>query len=101
MRNKKDWDIKDVVVALHTLGCDNKWKVDRPYDYWGYDIYFDGIFLLNSTAYTPSAIAGEVHSFINKQIEDEKKSVKQLSKDFNIEIEYAHLVEKKYGLYKG
>lgn len=84
--------------ALWTLGCDDKWNVTQ--DDWGFSIYFDGSCLLSSAAYTVTEIVKEVRAHIYEEIANEKKCVEQLSKDFGVDVEYAHLVEKRYGLYK-
>lgn len=84
--------------ALRTLGCDDKWNVTEVD--WGFSIYFDGSYLLSSAKYTVMEIIKEVRAHIYEEIENEKKCVEQLSKDFGVDVEYAHLVEKRYGLYK-
>ena len=45
-------------------------------------------------------IIKEVRAHIYEEIANEKKCVEQLKKDFGVDVEYAHLVEKRYGLYK-
>lgn len=84
--------------ALRTLGCDDKWNVTQ--DDWGFRIYFDGSCLLSSAAYTTTEVVKEVRAHIYKEIANEKKCVEQLSKDFGVDVVYAHSVEKRYGLYK-
>lgn len=84
--------------ALWTLSCDDKWNVIQ--DDWSFSIYFDGSYLLSSAAYTATEVVKEVRAHIYEEIANEKKCVEQLSKDFGVDVEYAHLVEKRYGLYK-
>lgn len=84
--------------ALLTLGCDDKWNV--KIEDWGFSIYYDGSYLLSSGAYTITEVVKEVCAHIYEEIANEKKCVEQLSKDFGVDVEYAHLVEKRYGLYK-
>ena len=84
--------------ALRTLGCDDKWNVTQ--DDWGFSIFFDGSYLLSSASYTTTVVVKEVRAHIYKEIANEKRCIEQLSKDFGVDIEYAHLVEKRYGLHK-
>ena len=83
--------------ALQTLSCDDKWNVTQ--EDWGFSIYFDGSYLLSSAAYTATEVVKEVRAHIYEEIANEQRFVEQLSKDFG-EVENAHLVEKRYGLYK-
>ena len=84
--------------ALWTLGCDDKWNVIQ--EDWGFSIYFNGSYLLSSAKYKVTEIIKEVRAHIYEEIANEKKCVEQLKKDFGVDVEYAHLVEKRYGLYK-
>ena len=101
MRRKRvtsEFNEEGIKRALQTLGCDDKWSVIQ--EDWGFSIYFDGSYVLSSSAYTIEGVVKEVRSYIYEEIANEKRCVEQLSKDFVVDVEYAHLVEKRYGLYK-
>lgn len=93
-------DAKSIQKALNEIGTEKLWKVSEE-DWGQMFVYFNGeLKMVCDYRDSLEDIIKNVNEIIQHEINNEKRFLAKLSNEYGMEVKYAHLTEKQYGIIK-